>query len=178
MTHPKPLQEIAREEISDGWSGDALCISAETANKLIDRIDAAEAEIERLKDAALDYLDLRGTPHQDEWVDGGETFQKVCVSHQRLLALTNSDTAQPRPQAPEDVVRLIVHLSKKYPGEMRVREEYDSEHRVPRYFVDYLGTNEPVVLEIAGHLEKNMARLIAALFNNAANLLHTEKEKG
>jgi hypothetical protein len=68
-----------------------------------------------------------------------------------------------------DLGKLIERLIAKYPGEMRVREESDSEHPTPLYFVDYYGANEPVVLEIAVHLEKDMARLIAALFNNASS---------
>lgn len=61
-----------------------------------------EAAPEGWRKLTEEYLELRGMPHQEEWVDGGETFQKALEVHGKLLSMLAST---PAPASAQDELR-------------------------------------------------------------------------
>ena len=58
-----------------------------------------QGEPEGFRSLVYDYLELRGIPHQEEWVDGGETFQKALAAHGKLLTMLSASPLPPAPGA-------------------------------------------------------------------------------
>lgn len=72
--------------------------------------------IEELEAAWLEYADLRGVPHQDEYVDGGETFRKVLPAWERLDRAVKAMKAAPAPEDRIERESTIAELDPLFPA--------------------------------------------------------------
>jgi hypothetical protein len=87
------VEEEYDEDGRTAWDAEASANAAfiaaanpATILSLLDHIKRMQEALERARKAWLDYADLRGTPHQEEYVDGSRTYELVVIAWAELDA--------------------------------------------------------------------------------------------